>query len=188
MRVAFGVAKLHDGRVLVAGGFTGPTWKKRSYVSSAALYDFKTERWSDTQPMKHARAGLSFTLLSDGRVLAAGGWAASGWELASAELFDPVTGIFTRTGDMVTAGAATAILLADGRVLLAHDSNGSLAAPAEIYDPVAGAWTATGPLAVARERHQATLLPNGKVLVAGGFRGTVTLVAVSGPLLVTVMV
>jgi hypothetical protein len=42
-------------------------------------------------------------------------------------------------------------------------------ASAELYDPIADAWTAVGPLTVARSRHAAVTLPNGKVLVAGGF-------------------
>jgi hypothetical protein len=61
-------------------------------------------------------------------------------------------------------------LLPNGKLLVAagigHD--GDLAS-AELYDPASETWTLTGSLATARDQHTATLLSNGKVLVAGGF-------------------
>jgi Kelch motif len=38
-------------------------------------------------------------------------------------------------------------------------------------EPASGSWTATGNLNIARYYHTATVLPNGKVLVAGGWDG-----------------
>src|SRR5439155_873663 len=86
-------------------------------------------------------------------------------------------GTWTATGNLNTArNQHTATLLLNGKVLVTGgNSDGGIAvaiASAELYDPANGTWTATGSLITARFNHTATLLPNGKVLVAAGIDGS----------------
>ena len=122
--------------------------------------------------MATARYDHTATLLPNGQVLVAGGF--GGNYLASAELYDPATGLWTATGSMAAARFChTVTLLPNGQVLVAggfNDASGALAS-AELYDPATGLWTATGSMATKRDGHTATLLPNGQVLVAGGYNG-----------------
>ncbi|HJW22465.1 MAG TPA: kelch repeat-containing protein [Candidatus Limnocylindrales bacterium] len=86
---------------------------------------------------------------------------------------------WTAVGSMTTPRMQqTATLLLDGRVLVVggNSQGPSLQAErtAELYDPITRSWTATGSMIEDRlQGHTATLLPNGKVLVAGG-RGAPT--------------
>ena len=172
---------LPDGKVLVAGGLsgsTGPDGLGGTVVASAELYDPVTGTWTNTGSMHARRFQQTATLLSDGKVLVAGGIDGpfgSGTELASAELYDPATGTWTTTGSMHTGRVyQTATLLPDGKVLVAGGFFEPAATPlasAELYDPATGTWTPTGPMGSARYTHTATLLGDGEVLVAGGAGG-----------------
>src|SRR5207249_2489583 len=92
----------------------------------------------------------------------------------SAELYDPATGGWTATGAMNSSRSDhTATLLADGKVLVtggyaSDDGTTNTISSAELYDEATGTWTTTGPLNTQRAHHAGILLPNGKVLVAGG--------------------
>ena len=134
-------------------------------------------RFTPTGSMSEERASATATRLADGRVLVAGGSSATGdgpaTPLASAEIYNPATGRFTRTGSMTTVRwYASAALLPNGKVLIAGgDSSTAALATAEIYDPATGKFTATGSMSQARSTATATLLANGTVLVAGGMGG-----------------
>ena len=89
---------------------------------------------------------------------------------------------WSETGRMIQARTGhTATLLPDGSVLVAggyrgiHNFNpaaGDYAfGSAELYDPESRTWTSAGNMTVPRWRHTATLLPDGRVLVVGGFSG-----------------
>jgi hypothetical protein len=109
-------------------------------------------------------------MLPDGEVLVAGGF--DGGALPGAELYDPVAGTWSVTGNLSNARYLhTATLLANGQVLVAGglDSNIAASPTAELYDPASRSWTETGSLTAGRYWHTATLLDNGEVLAVGGF-------------------
>src|SRR5262249_49290820 len=88
-------------------------------------------------------------------VLVAGGIDVMGHALASAELYDRVSGTWTVTGSLNTGRYRhTATLLSNGMVLVAGgvDSSINASASAELYDATSGTWTATGGLNTARDR------------------------------------
>jgi N-acetylneuraminic acid mutarotase len=105
---------LPDGRVLAAGGGNPPP-------TTAEIYDPNTGIWTPTGSMNDARSqGHAAVLLKNGKVLVVGGpGLAHGEWLSSAELYDPVTGSWTRTGSLFTGRYWTsAVLLNDGRAMV----------------------------------------------------------------------
>jgi Galactose oxidase, central domain len=166
---------LFNGKILMA------------FEPSAQLYDPGTGTFSLTDTMATGRGfphgnidGRTATLLRNGKVLLTGGmFEDPGDSFADAELYDPAIGRFTSITKMSrTRSRHTATLLRDGTVLLAGgddwihadgvNNSGSIPST-EIYDPDSNRFYGyTGNMTVGRYFHTATLLMDGRVLLAGG--------------------
>src|SRR5258705_593649 len=164
---------LPNGKVLGAGGANGDFFF--TATKSAELYDPATGTWTLTGNLIMPRSNHRATLLPNGKVLVAGGidWDEGGPIYDSPELYDPATGIWSATGSLSTARCDhTATLLANGKVLVAGglllNRDYFVTDSAELYDPSTGNWSTTGSLITTRHGQTATLLPDGKVLAAGG--------------------
>jgi large repetitive protein len=167
---------LASGKVLVSGG-GGPT-------ANAELYDPSTGIFTQTGSMATGRYWHTATVLDSGKVLVAGGCIGGypcNTTLASSEVFDPATELWSPTGDLpggVYGHTSTRLL--SGKVLVAGgcSSNalcgpegyptGDASAVASLYDPNAGTWTTTGQMLQGHVGHQALLLASGDVLLVGG--------------------
>ena len=131
-------------------------------------------RIATTGQMTVARFDHAAVLLRTGRVLRVGGLERNGVMQPTSELFDPVTGRFTMTGEPQAnhGWGVTATLLPDGKVLVAGGSSGCdspcYTASAELYDPATGKFASTGKMTVPRAEARAILLKTGEVLLVGG--------------------
>lgn len=135
--------------------------------------------FSATGPMTTARYGHQAVILAGGSVLVIGGKDGE-HDLVTAELYDPAGGTFATTGSMSAARwFFTATLLQDGRALIAggQDLSGDqpvaahLPGTAELYVPTTRAFSPAGAMTAAPRGHTATLLRDGRVLIAGGSIG-----------------
>jgi len=165
---------LGNGKILLAGGLGSGGESD----GSASLIDASSLSSSSTGMMVGGREAHTATLLQDGKVLVNGGDLVEPDSvysidtfLSSAELYDPVSGMFNQTGSMaIQRFGHTSTLLTNGQVLVA---GGDAFGTAELFDPSAGTFTATGSLRTARSGHTATILQDGRVLVVGGIAGAI---------------
>ncbi len=165
---------LKDGKVLIAGGGYAGLFG----LNTAELYDPATGQFAPTGSMNAYRTYHTATLLNDGRVLIAGG--NNGWltdqpnigDVAKAEIYDPTTGTFGQTGQMVEPRFSHAAeLLPDGRVLLVAgsvDYVGNATDIEEVFDAETGTFTKVGNAAEKGFALTATVVQGNQVLIAGG--------------------
>lgn len=170
-RALFDMTRLLDGRVLAVGGTAGT-----GTLASAETFSANTNSWSAAASLLQARSRHVLVTLNDGRALAVGG-RVRGVSLASAELYLPSLNRWQNTASLAVARDNHAVaLLTDGRVLVTGgvSATGRAEQPevtrtAEIYDPTTSTWQAAASMRQARYSHSASLLPDGRVLVVGGF-------------------
>jgi Galactose oxidase, central domain/Kelch motif len=169
--------RLQTGEVLIAGGNNS-----HGFLATTELFDPGLASFHSSGSMAQARREHTATLLSNGKVLIAGGFVIDNGgnrSLATAELYDPVSGAFSNAADMSTARTDhTASLLNDGTVLIAGGNVpctpalcGTVLnafATAELYNPAANIFSSAGSMAIGRFQHTATVLPSGLVVIAGG--------------------
>lgn len=164
---------LNDGRVLITGGWENPVfWTGINPSFNAEIYDPSTGTVKLISRMNTARSWHTTTVLNNGNVLIAGGYAHSG-SLATAEIFDVQSEKFYILEKTMGEGRGghTATLLEDGKVLVVggFSKYENAVANAELFNPLTKSFVAI-PESMNRKRghHAALRLSNGKVLITGG--------------------
>jgi hypothetical protein len=167
--------RLQSGSVLVTGGHMGE-WE----TDSCELFDPEIGTWTWTGGMEGFRSGHTATLLADGKMLAAGGFNGEVY-LDSCEIYDPATGEWTATGSLNQARTShEAVLLSDGKVLVVggsyeDDYEFYALSSCELFDPGTGTWSfLESELNIGRSGPNLEVLPDGRLLVLGGYVGSGT--------------
>jgi galactose oxidase-like protein len=167
---------LSNGKVLIDGGT-----QKSQVIPPVAdeLYDPSTRTFTATGVPLQERVNGMAVALKDGTVLILGGYntALDGPILEDAEIYNPATGTFTGLGTITGALPrydGTATLLRNGDVLIAggtdlFDCKGGSLNTAALYHPPNRSFHALPNMVAGRDQTTATLLGNGKVLIAGGY-------------------
>ena len=165
------------------GGFTGafPNWEAQS---SMFVYDFSTEKWSESTPLPEPR-GEHTAIVIDGKIYVAGGRFKrtpdsanfnNHFDTASLLVFDPITEEWSPAPDMPTARNSHAAAVIDNKMYVVGgrqfvEQDGEYAnvnvASLEVYDPEAAAWETLAPLPQAAGGITAASL-DGKLYVFGG--------------------
>jgi hypothetical protein len=176
-RASHAAVLLKDGRVLVVGGGSAAGVP---LGGDAIIYDPPTDSWTATTPMITPRLFTQCILLRDGRVLAVGGTALSDPSnetmVMVTEVFDPTSMVWIPAANLNQPRYGhTLVMLKNGKVLVIGGSQSyssmdqnSYSRQIEVYNAATNTWTVIGELPYPRVYSTATLLPDGKIWLAGG--------------------
>ena len=148
-RVLHTATLLRNGKVLITGGRDN----NGNVLQSTEIFNPQSGSFTPAASMNSPRAGHIAVPLKNGTVLLAGGADQSG-PVATAEIFDPATGIFTSTDDafpgtgtnmQVPRYGASVNLLSKGQILIAGgvDGSGNPVNTAELFDQATGSFSLT---------------------------------------------
>ncbi|MCL5027816.1 MAG: T9SS type A sorting domain-containing protein [Bacteroidetes bacterium] len=158
---------LANGNVLVVGGAV------EGNAKSCEIYHVDTGHWTEAAQTHLYFGVLRLVLLNSNRVLAVGST-----RTKFCEIYNPGQDSWAVTDSLKTARTLRlhqAVKLLDGRVIvIGGDTFGYLGSKdstlksCEIYDEIIGKWSLADSMKTRRSSHSATLLKDGRVLVAGG--------------------
>lgn len=175
-RIGHSSARLPDGRVLLAGGYL---LHQIPALASTEVFDPATQTFSPGPTLVSPRYASPVVTLPDGSPMFIGGLAFRSQVFAtpSVESYESATGRMRSRANMLQPRwGHTATRLLDGRVLVTGGRENTLMIDpyvatlrtAEIYNPASDTWQPTGSMRFSRIDHLAAILPDGRVLIAGG--------------------
>ncbi len=171
-RAGMKARSLPDGRVLFIGG--RDSVGVRNIVE---VFNGRTGEVSTAGFLLTGRANFAATLLNDGTVLITGGMDAEGNTLASAEVFDPSSGVAIEAGSMNEARSdhVARVLPNNGGVLIVGGMNGNHGLKSsEVYMPWMRGFHRTEDLSVSRLAAAEVFRPGALLLVGGAESGKIT--------------
>ena len=167
-----------DGRIVVSGGYDeAPDRAEPLRRRSVVEWLPGTVNWSQLPDLPEGRTSAATVSLPDGRTLCIGGGDSTleknCWALASTVVLSADRSNWTAISPMAEPrDGAAAVLLDDGKVIVAGGQNGdgqaSALKSAEIWDPMFENWSPLPPMNVKRSSASACVLPSGRVAVVGG--------------------
>jgi N-acetylneuraminic acid mutarotase len=172
-----GVAAGQDGRLYVISGC--PNYDAAP-TGAVRVYDPRTDAWSAAAPIPIPRSTAGAALGPDGRVYVLGGRVSRPFTRDVVEAYDPRANTWARVKPMPTPREALCAVTAGGphgrRWVYAIGGRGALHGrvwdnlnTVEAYDPSTDTWIARAPMPLRLHASAATMGPDGKIYVMGGF-------------------